>query len=61
MFEIRIVTGLFVPFVCTRVVFIFHNDPHEVGCKNGVVIADKLAERVDDDVWVREVDDMMHV
>lgn len=53
--------GLFVPFVCIRVVFIFHNDPHALGCTNGVVIADKLAEPVDEDVRVCDVDDMLHV
>lgn len=59
VFETSIVKGLFVPFVWIRVVSIFHSDAHEFGCTNGVVIADIVAECVDEEV--REVDDMMHV
>jgi hypothetical protein len=46
------------------VVSIFHNDAQEAGCTNGVVIADIVGERADEDlldVELREVDNIMYL
>ncbi|GLI74237.1 hypothetical protein PoHVEF18_002472 [Penicillium ochrochloron] len=44
----RSVKGLVEPFVCIEVVSIFHSDPQEAGCTNGVVIADIVGVGVDE-------------
>jgi hypothetical protein len=51
----RSVNGLVEPFVCIEVVSIFHSDPQEAGCTNGVVIADIVGVGVDEVVRVNEV------
>jgi hypothetical protein len=53
VFGMRSVRGLVEPFVLIEVVSIFHSDPQEAGCTNGVVIADIVAMRVDVDEVVR--------
>lgn len=50
VFDMRSVKGLVEPFVRIEVVSIFHSDPQEAGCTKGVVIADIVGVRVDDEL-----------